>query len=519
MRFQKNFLSSLIIIFLNICIILFSVPAFSANFPLEITNIKPAGTGKPAIPSTNRIFRSYPGIEYNIRAAVIGGLYPYTYSLSNAPSDMTINSRTGEINWPNPQRSSGMITLTVTDDENTTINTTWSINVGTEGFIFINGSYSGTETGSITQPYSTLSNMLNNESTTTDIVYFRAGTYILPDHASSHLHAMNISSNPTNWISYPGEAVVLQCSDDVNAAQRIVIFGPSFYFDGFTMKDFVDYGLITWSSGDYKTIRNCVFDGLVPSDSVNNNYGFIHTTSDGSGYYFTIQDSEFKNWRNASAIGSLYNDKKILIENNYIHGNIASGSPSGIGTTSGISPKYYNDYITIRGNLVVMDDGNLTGGINAAFVDAANIEICFNAFHKTSGRGGHIFDFEIGYQRDTHYYRNTLIGDLTIRGASGPYTITNNVISNPDTIFNDYSMTDFISHSGGVNLGEVATISENLTNATASKLVDEAYLLIGRQSQYVGSRGWQFADGSTPMDGAYTPPQNSPAAPKNLRVE
>lgn len=76
-----------------------AAPAFAskANFPLEITNIKPAGTGDPPIPATNRIFRAYPGIEYNIRAAVIGGVYPYYHELSGAPGRMTIDSFTGEI--------------------------------------------------------------------------------------------------------------------------------------------------------------------------------------------------------------------------------------------------------------------------------------------------------------------------------------------------------------------------------------------------------------------------------------
>ena len=85
--------------YILLIILFFLAPdvATAALFPLEITNIKASGTGTPAIPSTNRIFRAYPGIEYNIRAAVIGGDYPYTYELSGQPSGMTINSRTGEI--------------------------------------------------------------------------------------------------------------------------------------------------------------------------------------------------------------------------------------------------------------------------------------------------------------------------------------------------------------------------------------------------------------------------------------
>ena len=66
-------------------------PSFAANYPLELTNIG------PSLASNNRIYRAYPGLEYNIRAAVIGGDYPYSFTLSNAPAGMTINAQTGPI--------------------------------------------------------------------------------------------------------------------------------------------------------------------------------------------------------------------------------------------------------------------------------------------------------------------------------------------------------------------------------------------------------------------------------------
>jgi hypothetical protein len=53
----------------------------AANYPLEIINIKPSGTGNPVISDYNRIFRAYPSLEYNIKAAVIGGMYPFIIHL------------------------------------------------------------------------------------------------------------------------------------------------------------------------------------------------------------------------------------------------------------------------------------------------------------------------------------------------------------------------------------------------------------------------------------------------------
>ncbi|KAB2889089.1 MAG: hypothetical protein F9K32_14010 [Desulfobulbaceae bacterium] len=492
-------------------------PTFAAIFPLEITNIKPAGTGNPAIPSTNRIFRAYPGIKYNIRAAVIGGLYPYTYSLSNAPSGMTINSATGEITWPSPQANSGAITLTVRDSENTTVSTSWSITVSssTNDFIFVNSAYSGTQTGSISQPYSSLANMLASQTNNYKIVYFRSGTYQMVDYNSTADNVMNLESSPRTWIEYPGETAVLQGgSDSAAKAHRIVSFS-SFYFDGLTFLEMKNYGILTQSSANYKTLRNCVFDGLEPTDNVNNNYGFLHTGNDGDGYYLVIQDNEFTDWTGSSAIGSMYSDVKALIENNYIHDPRASSTYSGIGGTNGISPKYYTDYLTVRGNKVIMNKGDLMGGNNAAFIDAPNIEICFNLFVRTGGRGGHIFDWEIGRQRSTYYWRNTLIGDLAIRaGTGGPYYINNNVISNPNTTFEGFLITNFISHPPSApTLSGYATVANNLTNTTASNLVNTSneYKLVSAQATYVGSRGWQLTDGLTPMElRASSPPVSTP---------
>src|SRR4029079_14725153 len=64
-----------------------AVPARAQNhFPLELLNIKPVGSPPRGLSQNNRIFRAYPGVTYNIRAAVIGGNYPYSYTLSNPPS-------------------------------------------------------------------------------------------------------------------------------------------------------------------------------------------------------------------------------------------------------------------------------------------------------------------------------------------------------------------------------------------------------------------------------------------------
>ena len=56
--------------------------ASAANYPLELTNIGPVGVR--GMSANNRIFRAYPGLVYNIRAAVVGGATPFVFALTNA---------------------------------------------------------------------------------------------------------------------------------------------------------------------------------------------------------------------------------------------------------------------------------------------------------------------------------------------------------------------------------------------------------------------------------------------------
>lgn len=487
---------------------LLSATALSANFPLEIINIKPAGTGSPAIPSTNRIFRAYPGMEYNIRAAVIGGMYPFSYSLSNSPAGMTINSATGEISWPNPQSNSGTITLSVTDAESTTVSTTWAITVSVSGFVFVSTSYSGTENGSITQPYSSLANMMSNEQSNPNaIIYFRAGSYTYPS-GYSWINELGMS---LRWIGYPGETV------NVDNADREIVSSGEVYVDSINFSNMTNSGVTLYGLTNYQTVRRCVFDDMISSTSVNNNQGMLKAmcSESGHGTGTVIQDNEFKNFQGTSAIGSLYHMRKFLIENNYIHSALGQvGGP----VHNGLSPKAETEYFTVRGNKFIMENGWLVGHNNSAM--QGTIEFCFNLFANTSGsRSGIMMNWNLG-QDSTYFYRNTLVGDLVIRTCpSGPYTITNNVISNPNTSWGEGSIDNFITYN---NSSSCFTSSNNLTGTNASSLVDSAdnYKLVPAQSSYVGTRGWQLADGSTPMDRAYTqPPATTPQPPTDFQKE
>ena len=72
-----NFFKSLLAF---IVLSLFSSISYAAYVPLEI--IQP----RAGLDTTNRFYKAYPGLEYNVRLAVAGGAYPFQFSLSQAPA-------------------------------------------------------------------------------------------------------------------------------------------------------------------------------------------------------------------------------------------------------------------------------------------------------------------------------------------------------------------------------------------------------------------------------------------------
>lgn len=480
-----------------------------SNFPIEITNIKQASTGDPAISPTNRIFRAYPGIEYNIRAAVIGGVYPYTYSLSNAPSGMTIDEDTGEITWPDPQSNAGPITLSVTDQEGTTVTAQWSINVTTDGFLFVDNSASTNGDGTLNSPYNSLSNFLTATDDTGqegDIVYFRAGTYEMVEHRSND-NMMKIYANPWTWLSYPGEEVILQGSSESGMADRIYTgVTGGMYFDGLIIQDVVLRGIDSPGCVPYRTIRRCVFDGLNPETDANNNQGFIYHSATADEYYSVIQDNEFKNWYGGAAIGSLYTMVKLLVEDNYIHSpnEIPVGGPTGVGVTQAFAFKSRLDYFTVRGNKVDMGlMGTIFGGSVNSFFNVEYMDVCFNFFDcDPAGEGTN--DITLNSQESTHgpniyhnFYRNTVRGyraffryDPCAYG-SGPFYIDDNVL---------------VFELNGLKRACV-DYGDNLEGTDADNIINSNGELTEEYSEYIGTRGYQIQGQDTTTGSAnLTPP-------------
>ena len=489
---------------LSIFAVLSIITQCTSAYPLEITNIKPQGTGDIPISQYNRIFRAYPGIVYNIRPSVIGGLYPYTFSLENAPSGMSINTTTGEITWT-PSQSlegtvAGPITLTVRDSEGNEANTSWSINITKQDFYFVDSSVPDGGDGSIENPWNGWEDFyfgINDETYDGAIKYFKNGTYHLPSQYASGeavgSKRLYLRHHPRAYIAYPGDTVYFDEGYPSDPIHLIPDYNSNYYFEGIHFINGYSYGIENWA-GNYLTFRRCVFSNFTTTDGYFGNQAAISIRSDavyddGHQHYEPPPDaSAFKNYlvvqecvfENLSLIVSgieTYGIRKALFEDNHFR-NI---------TNHGILLKSTTNHTTIRRN--IFESGSETSvGIYGQAYSNEN-DVSFNLMKSPLRVGGSEGDSGPG---NTYIYRNTILGELQFRFIGeddGPIYIHDNVIVNsnpPDHIMDEVGEHWSISANRSV-------LSNNLMGSPDDGITDSNGHLIGQYVSYIGKAGWEVS--------------------------
>lgn len=483
---------------------------------LEITNIKPAGTGSPTISQYNRIFRAYPGITYTVPVGVIGGAFPYVFSLTNAPSGMTIDNHTGVVTWLNPQTSASNIEVTVHDKDGDSVAATWNITVtdSTNDFIFVNDDYSETESGSIAQPYNSIQDVLDlGSSAVNRIVYFREGTYAVPRHNgyrdSPGLYGCNLLADGGRahiWIGYPGETATLSMGGvtETNAwwfeTHTGIASQSETWFENLIIDKPIEWGIRHGAQGNYFTFWNNTMQGLTFIEtSGNSNWGGIYTPTGGlHGNFMYVADNLWKDNEDAQFFGSIYRQNKLLLERNVFRDRTYTGKINGY--TAYIAIKADNDNVTVRRNEFYVPSNQTAFGtsINSRFGEydgggtanllSENTEIYHNLVY-----GGSTMQFTYGDEMNPDtlwFYRNTIVStrirwtylNYPTNCKQGPYIFENNVFQNQD----EWYYCDYCGTS------PASCIMDNGNYSAETGLVNSSGLLINRSN--VGTYGWEIAD-------------------------
>lgn len=510
-------------------------PAWAQNhYALEIVNVKPVGTAPTGMDGDSRLYRAYTGLTWTYRVGVIGGQYPYTFALTNAPAGMSIrNASTGEtcgiaetgrthvdcgtITWTSPAASASNITVTVTDADGSTEDETWSITVGTSGYRFLDA-VSGVDSGSggIGAPWRTVAYAKANSSAN-DIWYFRTGTY-----GGSDMGADNGVSNSRKawefsdtagsaiWLEYPGDAAVLdlEAPDGATTGQyyaNLTIEGPV-YMDGFEITNCQHFCLRFYASGSSAkgpdlhnlTIHHTAAGWTEGSGSnqapimweqayPNQDYGTVLQN-------LTIYDSPDNGLK-------FYSQNKMLLEDSYIHDvALAMELKSGI-TQFTVRANHMDDMTDavnaacIAGNMNSSSSGNTFSG-EVAWNLCTNVT---SSGYGTPGGGagywGAIDANQDGGASAFYVYRNTLVGRVLIEQpgtGDGPFAFTQNVIVNEDNAQSPYSYIYLLSSTDD----SVVSDTNNLKAQAATGVIDSSGKLTGSyRTTYLGTRGYEQGGG------------------------
>jgi len=509
----RNFIA-FIAILITAFLLIVDGQALAANYALEI--IQP----REGLDTKNRFYKAYPGLQFNVRVAVIGGAYPFTYELVTSPSGMTIRKDTGEITWQNPTASgsSSTTTVQVTDKEGSKVSVTWTITVTTGGFRFldaVNGKIVAEGgTGTISNPWKTIKDMYEGDdysakfrnSYAHEFLYFRAGTYTMDGYIESNVIPLIQYNKPVVWLAYPGESPTLDLG---NASLKITSGTNNWYLQGFTINNITNpkaRGIQISSSGNNITFYKNTFHDLPTLGTPGGNQSAIMIRAASYGFHKAFLNNTFYDIGLGYGLLS-YSSSKVLFADNVMH----DMSDPVYSSSLPIGPKKNNKMWFIRGNkLYNMGSGTKAIWLYGAGEDNEDFEVSYN-FVQVSGKSDalDVKKKSVTFHGKHYIFRNTFVGNLTFRkiGSNhGPYHVYNNVI------VNGLSTPDHIDCKDCTDPSRIIT-TDNLTGFPTDNIVDSNGRLTAAYSSFLGTHGHQVVDGPAP------PIVDGPAPPSNLTVK
>ncbi len=462
---------------------------------------------RAGLTTENRFYKAYPGLLYEVRAAVLGGAYPFKYALTNAPSGMSINPDTGVISWlaPNVAVSEPAfpVTLSVTDQKNVTKTVSWTIKVTTEKFLFVdavNGQpRSAVVTGTIDKPFKSFVDVYRGTSRDAKydetykgyFVYFKDGEYI-PEGYVDKLKTVQLTPwKPSVWLAYPGHKPVFSMKyyvfNAVDAGQ------DNFYLDGFEINTITTdapseqrIGFKMSGTSTNVVFRNNKFHGLSATTGPYNQSA-IMISKGGHGQHWAFQDNEFHDIHHGYGILG-YSAHKVLIEDNYFH-NMTD--------THAIGPKQDTAYWFIRHNKIVdtrgygiwlYGDSKYIPETDTYLPYYHDMEVSYNYVQMNKNPDeteGTALDINGSWADGnvSRVFRNTFVGTVTywdIGSKNLDHLVNNNVIINklPNGFYSQASPVSGI-------------VKDNLVGTPTTGIVDAEGNLTYNFRNYLGTKGWE----------------------------
>lgn len=461
----------------------------SANYPLKI--IQP----QSGLDEANRFYKAYPELEYNVRMAVVGGVYPYEYELLASPSGMSIDQRTGEIVWDTPTERAEpyAITVRVTDQNGRSTETSWTVRVTPDGFLFVDAENGASAedggNGTIDAPFASLKDIYEGDdpgSVSRDtysgyFVYWREGVYDIDAHLTDNKKVIFTQNRKPNvWLGFPGENPVIK----VSAFLQWYGNTSNLYFQSleFDMSDNLETrGLMFTGSAENVVVRKNEFHSIENGHTGGNSSFVYFTRSSSLGSNHALQDNIARDVNTGYWLLA-YTNRYVLVEDNHL---------SNIGSHP-VGPKAGNQHWFIRGNVFEnnpQDSIWVYGGRSRGTHPTRDIEISHNLVMPGGGkvRINPVWSSSIG---PVHMVRNTFLDKVQVQEITentGPYTINRNVI------INSWDEFDHIRKMN-IEAPDRLKIWENLTGTDQDNIVGNDGGLSDDYKNYLGIRGYEIAE-------------------------
>lgn len=497
----------------------------AANYTLEI--IQP----QPSLTTANRYYKAYPGIEYEVPIGVFGGLYPFTYALTeNSTCDdgnaFVIDADTGIVTWSDPavEDDGCTIEVRVTDDESATDTVSWTVAVTTTGFVFVdsvggtNSSYNGCVSscgdGTIANPFLDLCDIYvgtggaacNDYAAISDatyndyFVYFRGGTYDPVGYFNNvdqqYQTEWRGSYKPIVWLEYPGEAVIIDHDRTASGAFFDITDtdNSDLFIHGIQFQDMLNHALRI-PGGAQRTVlfENTFYNGGPGIDGDNSSFVMFSGSEAAAASYKLIKDNTFDTASGSWAHLKSYSTNKAVHDGNTYRN----------GMTEGLAVKGNDQYVSIRNNS--FDGAFEAGSINGNWASCNNLDISFNNVlnaandYDTSIYGALTINYNNDANGPVYIYRNTFEGTVTARFATsddGPFHLYNNVIIN-ENADKDVPDGSYITHYDVADPDVIILgtgLTANLVGSTSDGIIDASGNLTEAYSSYLGTHGYQIDD-------------------------
>jgi Putative Ig domain len=482
-----------------------SAGAHAATYSLQI--IAP----RSGMTVTNRYYKAYPGLDYNVQVSVVGGTYPYTYALSGAPSGMTVDPNSGIIDWPSPAASSNpyAVTVNVTDSAGTKATVQWPITVTTAGFGFVDAVNGKTVaqggTGTSSNPWKTIADWYNTKYDSSKaglFLYFRAGTYFT--NAAPIENGVRLALTPGHpdvWLGYPGETAVIDCT-----GSYIAVYGgmPNTYMDNLTFQNFsTNFGVRIDSDATDVVFRRNIFQNIQAGwgGEGTNASGLMIDRGTSMGSNYSIVGNTFQHVHDVGYGLLGYYSSYVLVQGNTCTDFTSSDDKC-------IGPKEGTQYWFIRDNRINMASGQgiwIDASITGSSTPTHDVEVSYNLVQVASGYTFWLGQAAVPYGPVTSF-RNTYDGspvEVDNLTSGGPVTFTNDIIVAGSTIGSNVT----------TNLVGLLVKTGLLTGTASTGILDSSGNLTGSYTKYLGVDGYQRVGGSTTGSGGGTTGSTAPVVP------